>query len=357
MSIYSPTPLRTRRNRRHTVAAVAQSGGHPFELAVACEVFGLDRPELGVRWYEFRVVGVDRPRIDLGNFTIEAPYGIDALATADTIVVPMSFPHEPPHEALSEALRAAHARGARLVSFCSGAFALAAAGVLDGKRATTHWMYSSLLAEMYPLIDVQPDVLYIDEGNVLTSAGTSAAIDVALHVVRTDYGSDIANSVARRMVVPPHRDGGQAQFVERPVAESTNSDGLAATLDWAIAQLDEPLTVEALAAHALMSTRTFMRRFRAATGTTPLRWLLQQRVLHARQLLEDSDESIERIAASAGFGSAANLRAHFMRMVGTTPTAYRRTFHATGGPDGPTRRKPSLVTPTRDAPPAAARAG
>jgi AraC family transcriptional activator FtrA len=318
--------LGARRRAVHTVAAVAQSGGHPFELAVACEVFGLDRPELGVHWYDFKVVAAQRPPVDLGNFAIHTPYGLDALGTADTIIVPMSFPHDPPDAALSDALRAAYERGARLVSFCSGAFALAAAGVLDGKRATTHWMYSSLLAERYPLIDVQPDVLYVDEGQVLTSAGTSAAIDVSLHVVRMDYGSDVANAVARRMVVPPHRDGGQSQFVDRPVPDAAGTDGLGPTLDWAVAHLHEPLTVDQLASHALMSSRTFMRRFRAATGTTPLRWLLQQRVLHARHLLEDSDDSIDRVAQRAGFGSAANLRTHFTRMVGTTPTAYRRTF-------------------------------
>jgi AraC family transcriptional activator FtrA len=325
------TRLASRRApRRHTVAAIAQRGGHPFELAVACEVFGLDRPELGVPWYDFKVVAAQPPPLHLGTFTLDTPYGLDELATADTIVVPMSFPDEDPDARLTGALRAAYERGARLVSFCSGAFALAAAGVLDGKRATTHWMYSALLAKRYPLVDVQPDVLYVDEGQVLTSAGTSAAIDVALHVVRTDYGSDIANAVARRMVVPPHRDGGQAQFVERPVPEETSAHGMAATLDWAIEHLHEHLTVERLAGHALMSTRTFMRRFNAATGTTPLRWLLQQRVLLARQLLEESDESVERIAAHAGFGSAANLRTHFTRMVGTTPTSYRRTFQARG---------------------------
>ena len=330
-SVRTPSDVAVLAGRRrpiHTVAAVAQSGGHPFELAVACEVFGLDRSELGVRWYDFKVVAAQRPPVELGNFTIDTPYGLDDLETADTIIVPVAFPHAPPDAELSDALRAAYDRGARLVSFCSGAFALAAAGVLDGKRATTHWMYSALLAERYPLIDVQPDVLYVDEGQVLTSAGTSAAIDVSLHLVRLDYGSDIANSVARRMVVPPHRDGGQAQFVERPVPQTSDSDGLARTLDWAVEHLEQPLTVECLAAHALMSTRTLMRRFRAATGTTPLRWLLQQRMLHARHLLEDSDESIDRIAEHAGFGSAANLRSHFTRMVGTTPTAYRRTFRS-----------------------------
>jgi AraC family transcriptional regulator, transcriptional activator FtrA len=205
---------------------------------------------------------------------------------------------------------------------------LAAAGVLDHRRATTHWMYTAELAKRYPLIDVEADVLYVEDGNVFTSAGTSAAIDVSLHIVRSDYGSDIANAVARRMVVPPHRDGGQAQFVDRPVAEASEADGLAPTLDWAVEHLHEPLTIDRLAAHATTSPRTFMRRFRATTGTTPLRWLLQQRVLHARHLLEDTDLSIDRVAERSGFGSAANLRAHFTRIVGTTPTSYRRTFRS-----------------------------
>jgi transcriptional regulator GlxA family with amidase domain len=337
----SPAPANRPAHPAHLVAAIAQAGGHPFELSVACEVFGLERPELGVPWYRFIVVAASPPPIDLGNYVIDTPYTLADLAGADTIIVPMAFAEREPDPELTAALRAAYERGARLVSYCSGAFALAAAGILDGRRATTHWMYSSLLAKQYPLIDVQPDVLYVDEGRVLTSAGTSAAIDVSLHVVRTDYGSDVANSVARRMVVPPHRDGGQAQFVDRPVPEASDGDGLAPTLDWAITHLDEPLTVERMAAHALMSSRTFMRRFRASTGTTPLRWVLQQRVLLARHLLEDTHESIDRIAAHAGFGSAANLRAHFTRLVGTTPTAYRRTFRSSGAAELRPVRQPA----------------
>jgi transcriptional regulator GlxA family with amidase domain len=213
-----------------------------------------------------------------------------------------------------------------MVSYCSGAFALAAAGILDGRHATTHWMYADKLARRYPSVRVVPDVLYVDDGQVMTSAGTAAGIDLSLHIVRRDYGSDVANKVARRMVVPPHRDGGQAQFVDLPVPPVDDTVLLGPTLDWIVDHLAEPLTVDAMAAHAMVSPRTFARRFRAVTGTTPLQWLLHQRVAHARRLLETSDLPIERIADASGLGSAANLRAHFQRVVGTTPTSYRRTF-------------------------------
>ena len=269
----------------HTVAATVVPGSHPFELAVACEVFGLDRPELGEPLYRFVVCGVG-PRVDLGPFTLETEHGIDALARADTVIVPASNPDLVPPPEFLAALRDAYARGARLVSFCSGAFALAAAGVLDGRRVTTHWMYA----------------------------------------VRHDHGAEIANYIARRMVVPPHRDGGQAQFLIQPMPDSSEADTLGPTLDWIVDNLDRPLTIEEMAAHALMSTRTFMRRFRAATGTTPLRWLSQQRVEHARRVLESTDVPVDRVAQVSGFGSAANFRVHFQRTVGTAPTSYRRAF-------------------------------
>jgi AraC family transcriptional activator FtrA len=309
----------------HTVAAIVAPGSHPFELAVACEVFGLDRPELGEPLYRFLVCGVG-PRVDLGPFTLETGHGIDALARADTVIVPASNPDLVPPPEFLAALRDAYARGARLVSFCSGAFALAAAGVLDGRRVTTHWMYAERLAAAYPSIDVQPDVLYVDDGQVLTSAGTSAGIDLSLYIVRQDHGAEIANYIARRMVVPPHRDGGQAQYLIQPLPESSEADSLGPTLDWIVDHLDRPLTIEEMAAHALMSTRTFMRRFRAATGTTPLRWLSQQRVEHARRVLESTDVPVDRVAQVSGFGSAANFRVHFQRTVGTAPTSYRRAF-------------------------------
>jgi transcriptional regulator GlxA family with amidase domain len=226
-----------------------------------------------------------------------------------------------------EALRAAHERGARLLSVCSGAFLLAEAGLLDGRRATTHWMYTDLLASRYPAIDVDPDVLYVDGGDgIYTSAGTAAGIDLCLHIVRLDHGAEVANAVARRMVVPAHRDGGQSQFVAAPVPADAGDDNLAPILDWAVAHLDEPLTVEDLARRALMSPRTFARRFRAATGTTPLQWLLRQRISHAQQLLEVTELPVELVATQCGFGSATALRIHFRRLTGTTPVLYRRTF-------------------------------
>ena len=311
-----------------TVAVVILPGNHPFEPSVACEVFGLDRSELGVEWYRF-VVCAESGRVDLGCFTLETEHGLDELATADTVIVPACPPDLGPSPALLEALRAAHARGARMVSFCSGAFALAAAGVLDGRRATTHWMYAPLLAARHPEIRILPDVLYVDDGSVLTSAGTAAAIDLSLHIVRTDFGSGVANAVARRMVVPAHRDGGQAQFLDLPVPDASEASVLGPTLDWMVDHLDEPLTVEQMAAHALMSTRTFMRRFRAGTGMTPQRWLSQQRITHARRLLESTDVPVERVAQATGFGTAANMRIHFQRTVGTAPTTYRRAFQTT----------------------------
>ena len=317
------------RKRRHTVAAVAADGVAPFELAVGCEVFGIDRSELVDPWYRFIVcaAGPTPIRTSVG-FTIDTPYGLDDVRKADTVIVPAwsnASTRQVPDD-LIDALCAAHRRGARLLSVCSGAFVLAATGLLDGRRATTHWMYTDLLAERYPAIDVDPRVLYVDEGDVMTSAGTAAGIDLCLHVVRLDHGAEVANAVARRMVVPPHRDGGQAQFVEAPVAATAGDDPLAATLGWMLENLHRPVSVDDLAARSHMSGRTFARRFRAVTGTTPHQWLLSQRVLLASRLLETSDESVERVAQRCGMGSAANLRIHFQRVVGTSPQAYRRTF-------------------------------
>lgn len=309
---------------RHTVAVVVANGQSPFEFAVACEVFGFER-DFGVPWYRFLVVAADpSPVVAQTGFLISTEHGLDALAQADTIIVPVR--QEPPPPALLDALRAAHDRGARLMSICNGAFTLAAAGLLDGRRATTHWMFTTELAERYPAVDVDPDVLYIDEGDILTSAGTAAGIDLCLHVVRRDYGAAIANEVARRMVVPPHRDGGQAQFVDTPVPDCPTDDPLGPVLTWMAEHVDQPMTVEQLARRAALSPRTFARRFVATTGTTPLQWLLTQRVARARMLLETTDLPIERIAQLCGFGTAAGLRTHFARVVGTSPTQYRGRF-------------------------------
>ncbi|MEP6661500.1 MAG: helix-turn-helix domain-containing protein [Acidimicrobiales bacterium] len=314
----------------HTVAVLVFDPVAVFETAVACEVFGLDRQDMGVPRYRF-VMCTPEPGSLLtkgGGFSMVVDRGLGALRQADTIICPSwSFFDIDPPKATLNALVAAHRRGARIVSFCSGAFVLAAAGLLDHRRVATHWMHATALAARYPAIDVDPSVLYIDDGSgVFTSAGTAAAIDLCLHLVRLDHGADIANVVARRMVMPPHRDGGQAQYVEAPLASTADSDPLRPTLDWAVAHLDEDLTVERMARKARMSPRTFARRFRSTTGTTPLQWLLSQRVIAAQRLLESSDLPIEQVSNRCGFGSAATLRMHFGRVVGTTPQTYRRQF-------------------------------
>jgi AraC family transcriptional regulator, transcriptional activator FtrA len=312
---------------RRTVAVVIGHGLSPFEFAVACEVFGTDRSEsLGVPWYRFLICAADPPPVttDMG-FTIDTPYGLDALRKADTIVVPAMGSLDR-REGLCDALRRAHARGARILSVCTGAFVLAAAGLLDGRRATTHWAHSDELSRLYPDIRVDPGVLYVDDGDILTSAGTAAGIDLCLHVVRLDYGAEVANVVARRMVVAPHRDGGQAQFVNTPVPDIPPTDPFASTIVWVVEHLDECLSVDDLARRSAMSPRTFARRFRDTTGTTPHQWLLRQRVLLAQRLLETTDLSVDVVATRCGFGTATNLRQHFQRIVRTSPTSYRRTF-------------------------------
>jgi len=315
--------------RRHVVVALIAQGVAPFELGVACEVFGIQRPELVDPWYRFVVCSADQPpiRSSWGSFSLVDVSPLRAVDRADTVVIP-AWPErgrEPPAEVVAALQRAAR-RGARILTVCTGAFLAAQAGLLDGLPAATHWMYAAELAQRFPAVDVRPDVLYIDAGQVLTSAGTAAGIDLCLHVVRRDHGAEVANAVARRMVVPPQREGGQAQFAEAPVPCCPADDPLAAVVDWAVANLDRDLPVEVLAHRAAMSPRTFARRFRSATGTTPLQWVLGQRVLLAQRLLETTDEPIERIASQVGFGSAAVLREHFGRQVQTSPQAYRRTF-------------------------------
>src|SRR5580704_5510078 len=261
--------------RRHTVAAVVFDGVSPFEFAVACEVFGLDRSaDVGAPWYRFVVCSAGaRPIKARTGFTIGTRYGVEALRRADTILIPSSGAAERDEELL-EALRRAHKRGARIMSVCTGAFVLAAAGLLDGRNATTHWMHAAELARRYPLVNVDPDVLYVDDGDILTSAGTAAGIDLCLYVVRLDYGAQAANIVARRMVVPPHRDGGQAQFVAQPVPDLPPCDPFTSTLTWALEHLDADLSINSLAARSAMSPRTFARRFGDIHGTTPLQWIL-----------------------------------------------------------------------------------
>ena len=317
--------------RNDIVAVVVYDRMNVFELAVPCEVFGIDREEMGLPNYRLRVCAAEPGRIRTrAGFTIEQPrFGLETVRKAGTVIVPAwrNIDEKPPAPLLS-ALRDAHRRGARIASLCSGAFVLAHAGLLDGRRATTHWMYSRRFAELFPQVTLDPDVLYVDEGSVLSSAGTGASIDLCLYMVRCDHGARVANLFARRMVVPPHREGGQAQYVEAPVPASPADGRLDETLAWAMRHLNEALTVDVLAGRAAMSPRTFARRFRAVTGTTPLRWLLLQRVAAAQEMLESTDLSVDRIAEASGLGSAANLRLHFRRERKTSPSAYRRTFNA-----------------------------
>ncbi|MDX2604034.1 helix-turn-helix domain-containing protein [Streptomyces caniscabiei] len=311
---------------RNTIALAVTDGMLHFELALAHEVFGSDLSHLVAPWYEFALCGPGP--VSVGRFRLEPDHGLDRLAHADTVIVPgWADVDVAPPAALVDAVRAAHDAGARIASLCTGAFVLAAAGLLDGRRATTHWAHTDILAARFPEVEVDPDVLYVDNGRVLTSAGKAAAMDLCLHLVRLDHGSAAANAVARRLVVPPHRSGGQAQFVPAPVP--TRSDHpLTELFPWAVARLDQPLGVEDLARRASMSSRTLTRHFRAATGTTPLQWLLTQRIRRAQELLETTSDSVDTIATTTGMGTAATLRRHFNRTLGVPPDAYRRTFHA-----------------------------
>ena len=318
------------------VVAVVGDRAAAFELGIVCQVFGLDRTDDGLPAYDFAVAAArPGPVPTTSGYAIDVPHGPERLASADLVAVP-AWPQltDPADPALVAALRAAVGRGARVVSVCSGAFLLAGAGLLDGRRAATHWQFADLLRRSHPAVTVDADVLYVEDGPILSSAGAAAGIDACLQVVRTEHGSGVANALARRMVVAAHRAGGQAQFVQAPVPEPASGGELAGLLDWAAGHLAEPLTVDALAARALMSPRTFARRFRAATGTTPHRWLLEQRLRLAEQLLETSDLPVEAVAGRAGFGAADTLRHHFTAHRGVGPAGYRRTFRGSGGSGG-----------------------
>jgi transcriptional regulator GlxA family with amidase domain len=312
------------------VAVVVLDGFTPFELGVVCEVFGADRTDHGLPGYDFAVVAGEPGSLrSEAGFSLHAPFGLDRLEAADLIAVPAFGEDRGGREdwpgPLLAALRRAIDRGSRVLSVCTGAFVLGAAGLLDGRPCTTHWRHADQLSRLYPAAKVDPSVLYVDADPVITSAGTAAGIDACLYLVRKEQGSRVANAIARRMVVPPHRDGGQAQFVERPVAGPA-CDTLGDVIEWMERNLDRVVTVEELAGLAAMSPRTFARRFVQETGTTPQRWLIGQRILLAQQLLEETDETVEVIADRAGFGNAATFRHHFHAWRATTPNAYRRTF-------------------------------
>ncbi len=313
-------------SRRHCVVALCLDGLVAFDLTAATQVFLAASEADGTPLYEVSTCSVGGAEVaTTTGFGLSPEHDLGALGWADTIVVPGYFALlDPPPAAATEALRRSAERGARVLSVCTGAFALAYAGLLDGRRATTHWAHARDLVELFPRVEVEPEALYVDEGDVMTSAGLSAGIDLSLHVVRVDFGAVAGERVARRMVAAPHREGGQAQFIKHAPLEQSGS--LEPTRQWAAERLEEPLDVAAMARHAGVSPRTFARRFREETGTTPLRWLLAQRVLEARRLLEESDLPVDEVAWRAGFGTAASLREHFRRATATTPTAYRRSF-------------------------------
>lgn len=310
----------------HVVAAVIDQGALTFDFAIPCEVFGVDRSDIVEPWYEFLVVaaGDRRVRTQTG-FIVDAPHGLDELEQAGTIVVPgWSDPDDEPSEALREALVAAHERGARLVSLCTGAFVLAAAGLLDDRRATTHWRYAERLRRRHPRVRLDPDVLYVADDRVLTSAGTAAGIDLCLHLVAVDHGVEIAAAVARRLVMPLFRSGGQAQYVDNPIAP--DAGGLAAILDWGRANLGAGISIDDLADRAAMSPRTLTRRFGAALGMPPGEWLQRERLRLAQRLLERTDDPVEVVARRAGYDAAVTMRAQFAARLQTSPRAYRQTF-------------------------------
>lgn len=311
-----------------TVAVIAFDGISPFHLSVPCMVFGSDFSGPDLPAFKLLVCAETPGELrTTAGFTVTVKHGLSALARAQTVVVPSwRDPMERPPEALLKALRAAHRRGARIVGLCLGAFVLAEAGLLDGRPAATHWALAPAFAARYPQVMLQPDVLYVDDGDVLTSAGTAAGIDCCLHLLRRDFGAEVANRVARRMVVAPQRQGGQAQYVEQPLPAAGAGHRLSAILAWVQENLGQPHSLDALAARALMSRRTFTRHFRQITGTTVGQWLASQRLGLAQRQLESTDRSMEQIALDAGFGSAVSLRQHFAATLGTSPSTYRREF-------------------------------
>lgn len=316
-----------------TVACVVQNGFAPFEFGVACEAFGLDRSADGVPNFDFRIVTPDPGAVPATiGFSINVDNDLSFADEADLVVItpiPRSSWSNVDPRVIGVIQRAVE-RGAWVLTVCSGVFAVAAAGVLDGRRATTHWLYAEEMQRMYPQIEVDPDVLFVQDGRIITSAGTAAGLDACLHLLRTEFGAEIANTIARRMVVPPQRDGGQAQFIDRPLPV-TASLSLAPVTEWMVQNLSRELSVEQFAARAHMSPRTFARRFKADHGTTPAAWLARQRIIQAQRMLEKTELGLDAIAHACGFGSAAVLRQNFARALGTTPTAYRARFACSAG--------------------------
>jgi AraC family transcriptional regulator, transcriptional activator FtrA len=317
----------------HSVAILAYDGMSGFESGLAAEIFGItelsEKFSAGISrpWYSVKLCA-ETPEVRmLGGATVRTPYGLADFASADTVIIPsvrdVAAAVSPD---LVDAITTAHDRDARLVSICSGAFALAAAGVLDGRRATTHWIYVGLLQQRHPDVEVDPAPLYVDGGDVLTSAGCAAGLDLCLHIVRSDHGARVANDVARRLVISPHRAGGQAQYIETPVPEPAVDGRIASAMAWALENLDEPITLDDLAAQSALSRRSYLRQFAKATGTTPIKWLIEQRIQASLPLLESSSLSIEQIATRVGFESSATFRHHFARQLRTTPREYRSCF-------------------------------
>lgn len=317
----------------HRVVVIVDHGSNPFELGVATELFGLRRPELNRAWYDLTLCTPEPAvRMHEGFFTLTGVAGLDQVDEADTVIVPnRPDPEAPPSAEVLSAVRRAAARGARLVSFCTGAFTLAAAGVLDGRRATTHWKWAELFATMYPEVKLEPDVLFVDDGNVLTAAGSAAALDLGLHLIRRDHGAEVANAVSRRLVFTAHRDGGQRQFIDQPVPPVADTS-LAPLLTWVREHLASPLTVADIASHAAMSQATLHRRFQSELGTTPLAWLTSERVALACRLLEAGETRLTAIARQTGLGTPTNLRTQLRRRTGLTPTNYRRRFTLQAAP-------------------------
>ena len=314
----------------HLVAVLVHEPISTFEFGCVADVFGNRRAEPMTDWYDFAVcAAVPGPIVSTGGIPIYVEHGLNVISRADTIIIPSWDAEEDPPAEMLEALKQAYDRGTRILSICSGAFALAAAGILDGRRATTHWVHAGELSRRYPNVTVEPDVLYIDEGQIVTGAGCAAGLDMMLHVIRCDHGAKVCNFIARRMVIPPHREGGQAQFALRPVPKIPNSR-FAQVLDWMRAHANEELSTEQLALEAAMSPRSFFRRFREATGMAPYDWIVHERIAIAKELLEEGRLSIEQIAGEAGFRAAETMRHHFRRIVGRSPAEYRRMFFGEG---------------------------